>query len=163
MWKNGRLTWLNTSLLGYGGTDKPLDPAEYIGRKMAQDAVDIVNHENVQNVVAVGHDWFVILRLCQRSIHQLTLMCVNCRGAFLVSRLAYYHQERFLGFAFLAAPYMPVTGTEFNVEAVNTQLEQMFGYRPYGYQEFLCEDGAAAILKEHVRRFLFFVKDATSM
>ena len=58
---------------------------------------------------------------------------------------------------------MPVTGTEFNADAVNTQLEQMFGYRPYGYQEFFCEDGAAAILREHVRYPSFFFKYAISM
>ena len=48
-------------MLGYGGTDKPTDGASYIGRKLAQDLVDIVNNENAQNVVAIGHDWSVLL------------------------------------------------------------------------------------------------------
>ena len=44
-------------MLGYGGTDKPLDPTLYVGSAVAKDLVDIVDAENLEKVVAVGHDW----------------------------------------------------------------------------------------------------------
>lgn len=50
---------LRCSMLGYGGTDKPIDSASYIGRRIAEDLIDIVNYENADNVIAVGHDWCV--------------------------------------------------------------------------------------------------------
>lgn len=43
--------------LGYGGTDKPTDKAEYVQSAVAQDLVDILDHEKATDVVAVGHDW----------------------------------------------------------------------------------------------------------
>ena len=44
-------------MLGYGGTDKPTDPAMYVGSAQARDLVDILDAENVPKVVAVGFDW----------------------------------------------------------------------------------------------------------
>ena len=44
-------------LLGYGGTDKPADPAEYVSSKMCKDMVDILDAEGIQQVVVIGHDW----------------------------------------------------------------------------------------------------------
>jgi pimeloyl-ACP methyl ester carboxylesterase len=45
-------------LLGYGGTDKPTDPKFYIGSGHAQDIVDIFDAEGVNQVIAIGHDWY---------------------------------------------------------------------------------------------------------
>ena len=44
-------------LLGYGGTDKPTDVKDYKYSAMTADMIDIMNAENVQKVVAIGHDW----------------------------------------------------------------------------------------------------------
>ena len=44
-------------VLGYGGTDKPIDPVTYKGTAIARDLIDIVDAEGVEKVVAVGHDW----------------------------------------------------------------------------------------------------------
>ena len=46
-------------MLGYGGTDKPTDPALYTHSGMSQDLVSILDAEEVEKVVAVGHDWYV--------------------------------------------------------------------------------------------------------
>ena len=43
--------------LGYGGTDKPTDPAAYKGSLLAKDMVAIVDAENIDKVIAIGHDW----------------------------------------------------------------------------------------------------------
>lgn len=47
-------------MLGYGGTDKPTDPAAYKGTLLAKDIVDVFTAENIDKVIAVGHDWYVI-------------------------------------------------------------------------------------------------------
>ena len=44
-------------MYGYGGTDKPTDPAMYIASALARDHIDILDKENVQNVIAISHDW----------------------------------------------------------------------------------------------------------
>lgn len=44
-------------MLGYGGTDKPTEPAAYKGTLMAKDMVDILDAENVEKAIAIGHDW----------------------------------------------------------------------------------------------------------
>jgi pimeloyl-ACP methyl ester carboxylesterase len=46
-------------LLGYGETDKPTDLTVYVGSGHAQDLVDILDAERVEQVVAIGHDWYV--------------------------------------------------------------------------------------------------------
>jgi pimeloyl-ACP methyl ester carboxylesterase len=35
----------------------PTDPKFYVGSGLAQDAIDILDHENIDKVIAVGHDW----------------------------------------------------------------------------------------------------------
>jgi soluble epoxide hydrolase/lipid-phosphate phosphatase len=50
---------LAPDLLGYGGTDKPTDPKLYIGSGLAQDVVDIFDAEEIERVIAIGHDWYV--------------------------------------------------------------------------------------------------------
>ena len=48
---------LGPDLLGYGGTDKPADIDSYRLKLIANDVVEIVKHEAIEKVVAVGHDW----------------------------------------------------------------------------------------------------------
>ena len=44
-------------MLGYGGTDKPEEYTQYLHSLLARDLIDILDHEEVTNVIAVGHDW----------------------------------------------------------------------------------------------------------
>jgi soluble epoxide hydrolase / lipid-phosphate phosphatase len=46
-------------MLGYGGTDKPSDPAKYVHSALSQDLIDLLDVESIQKAVVVGHDWFV--------------------------------------------------------------------------------------------------------
>ena len=55
-------------MLGYGGTDKPSGPAAYVGTKVAQDIVDILDTLGLQKVIGIGHDWYV------KPIGQQTLL-----------------------------------------------------------------------------------------
>jgi soluble epoxide hydrolase/lipid-phosphate phosphatase len=44
-------------LLGYGGTSKLTDVKAYSFKGHCQDLTDILDHEGVQKVVVIGHDW----------------------------------------------------------------------------------------------------------
>ena len=44
-------------LLGYGGTDKPLELEAYNLKKMSGELCDLLDYHGIQKVVAVGHDW----------------------------------------------------------------------------------------------------------
>lgn len=44
-------------LLGYGGTDKPAETAEYRLSGICQDVVDVLDVEGSNKVIAIGHDW----------------------------------------------------------------------------------------------------------
>ena len=44
-------------MLGYGGTDKPLETALYKHSAMCTDVIDILDAENVGQAIAIGHDW----------------------------------------------------------------------------------------------------------
>ncbi|KZT00187.1 epoxide hydrolase [Laetiporus sulphureus 93-53] len=119
-------------LLGSGKTDKPLDPLLYKQSEMSKDIIDILDAENVEKAIAIGHDW----------------------GCALVSRLANYFPERFIAFAFLAVGYMPPS-VPFDYEAALAITKQILGYEAYGYWEFFVRDEEAdQIIKDHWESFL---------
>lgn len=47
-------------MLGYGKTDKPIDPAQYVSSKLSKDLVDILDVEKIQQVIVVAFDWSVM-------------------------------------------------------------------------------------------------------
>ena len=47
-------------LLGYGGTDKPHDVMAYRAKKMAEVIIEILDHEEIEAVLGVAHDWWVL-------------------------------------------------------------------------------------------------------
>lgn len=47
-------------LLGYGGTDKPQEVEAYRHKKMAGEIMAVLDHEGIQTVLGVGHDWYVL-------------------------------------------------------------------------------------------------------
>ena len=51
---------LAPDLLGFGGTSKPRDLELYRGEGMAKDIVEIMIFEDVDVVVGVAHDWYVL-------------------------------------------------------------------------------------------------------
>ncbi|KAL1746465.1 Alpha/Beta hydrolase protein [Schizophyllum fasciatum] len=114
-------------MLGYGGTDKPTDPVEYIGAKLARDLVDILDQEKAERVIAVGHDW----------------------GSLPTSYLAALHQDRFEGFVFLAVGFVLARGFKFD-EAL-ALLKQYFGSEIYGYWAFFDKEEAAGIIERNAR------------
>ncbi|EAU86125.1 hypothetical protein CC1G_03336 [Coprinopsis cinerea okayama7 len=126
-------------MLGYGDTDKPLEASDYVGSRLAQDVLDIVENEGVERVVVVAHDW----------------------GAVPASRLANLYQDRFEGFAFLAAGYIS-PGKEIDPEPVREMTKQLVGYETGGYWWFLASPEAPGIIKDHIDSFydIIWAKDA---
>jgi len=118
-------------MLGYGGTDKPADPAAFLHTAIAQDIVDLLDSEEVQKVYAVGHDW----------------------GCSTVSMLSINHSDRFLGFAFIAVPYSPPTKFS-TLEAALSQQERGYGRPVIGYWTFFAKESAASEIEGHMDSLL---------
>lgn len=115
-------------LLGYGNTDAPADINAYKMRPMAEDIIEILDHEAVDSIYGVGHDF----------------------GVHLLSRLAFYFPERFIKVCFLAVGYYPL-GQLFDVEAMNKTTAMNLGYSAFGYMKWFNESPEApSIMDQHV-------------
>ncbi|TFY64338.1 hypothetical protein EVG20_g5975 [Dentipellis fragilis] len=125
-------------MLGYAGTAKPTDPASYVGSGLAQDVADILDHEGLQQVVAIGHDW-------------------GCR---IVSRLVNLHPERVLAAAFLAVGYVPPNPVHDPV-AATAYCRRTFGRDLWGYWIPFSEEGGATTIEKNIDSFLALVFPAT--
>ncbi|KAG5650045.1 hypothetical protein H0H81_000982 [Sphagnurus paluster] len=103
-------------MLGYGDTDKPADHSQYTLSALARDVIDILDAEKVDKAIAIGHDW----------------------GSILVSRIANYHPDRFLAFAFLAVGYVghsDATFDQFHAFTAKLATRELFGYWYYFGEE----------------------------
>lgn len=122
-------------LLGYGMSAAPPDHTKYRMRLMADDIAALLNHVEIDQAVAVGHDW----------------------GSSLLSRLAVYHRDKLAGVVFLASgvlPYGPM-----HVDLMNDMTRQQTGQEAFGYIQFLTADPDAPALLERdprVTTSLFF-------
>ncbi|TGO59590.1 hypothetical protein BCON_0043g00490 [Botryotinia convoluta] len=117
-------------LLGYGGTDKPDALEPYIFKAMAADIAELLNHENIEKVYAVGHDF----------------------GSLFSSQVINYHPTRFLSSTFLTVPYAP-PGMRFDLELVRQVTEQELGFERFGYVRFFFEEDSWELMDEHSESF----------
>jgi soluble epoxide hydrolase/lipid-phosphate phosphatase len=120
-------------LLGYGATDKPAAPDAYKGKKMATEVADILDHEKLDKVHSVGHDF----------------------GSHLLSRLVNYFPGRLHSCTFISAPYA-VPGQPFDLDAIKEITEKAIGFEKLGYMRFMDRDDSAAILEAHVSEAAIF-------
>ncbi|KAL4927077.1 alpha/beta fold hydrolase [Aspergillus undulatus] len=129
---------LAPDLLGYGDTAKPAALEEYKSKKMASEIIELLDHEGIDKVHAVGHD----------------------TGCTLLSRLADYFPARLLSATFLDVPYSK-PGEHFDLAVVNALTKQFLGYERFGYLEFFAREGAGDILDQHSDSFftLFYPRD----
>ncbi len=118
---------LAPDLLGYGGTDKPSSPNAYAGKKMATEVIEILDHENLDNVHAVSHDF----------------------GSHLLSKIINYFPNRLQSCTFIAVPYAP-PGQRFDLDAIKALTEQALGFEKFGYMRFMNRDDASDVLDAHV-------------
>ncbi|KAL1796696.1 hypothetical protein ACET3X_005236 [Alternaria dauci] len=109
-------------LLGYDGTDKPVDPAAYTWDKMSNDLVEILDAEKAQKCIAIGHDF----------------------GSPTASRLYNYHPERVVGLVNMNVAYSGPGREPFSLEQASGMMEKTFGYPVLAYWDlFLAPDGPA--------------------
>lgn len=63
-WRNQIIPWTNAGyrvvvpdMLGYGDSDKPLEPEAYTTKRLCADLAALLDLLDVQRAVIVGHDW----------------------------------------------------------------------------------------------------------
>jgi soluble epoxide hydrolase / lipid-phosphate phosphatase len=117
--------------LGYGGTDKPADPAEYKFSGMAADIVDIMETENVKQVIIIGHDW----------------------GAGLAARFYNHYPQLVAGMILLNVAYMVPTGQKWDLDALNASTKEAFGYPFFEYWYLFTAPDGYKIINENLERF----------
>uniref|UniRef100_A0A0W0GB13 AB hydrolase-1 domain-containing protein n=1 Tax=Moniliophthora roreri TaxID=221103 RepID=A0A0W0GB13_MONRR len=95
-------------MLGYGGTDKPVEPSEYTTKKLCNDLAALLDLLEIRKAVVLGHDW----------------------GAFTVGRFALWHPDRLLALVILSVAYTPPSPIYISVEEVAKRAPDL-GYMVY--------------------------------
>lgn len=113
-------------LLGYGGTSKPLDPALYNSKGMADDLAEILHHEKIAKIVSVGHDW----------------------GALIATRMWLWHPELVVGVALLNSSYNPPI--QFDLDKSTAATEKRSGLPLLAYWYFLSANDAPRLMLENI-------------
>ncbi|KAJ3531605.1 hypothetical protein NMY22_g8088 [Coprinellus aureogranulatus] len=122
-------------LLGYGGTDKPEDSATFVHSLLAKDMVDILDHENITDVVAVGHDWCVFVDNLVQIFSVDSEISDWCSG--VPKRSASW--QIYIRTASLALDFWPSIA--------------LLGYESLGYWEFLTAPDAPGVIQDHLESF----------
>ncbi|KAJ4986706.1 putative epoxide hydrolase [Stagonosporopsis vannaccii] len=117
-------------MLGYDGTDKPTDPAEYQFHKMTKDIIEIADAEDAQNVVSIGHDW----------------------GSGAASRLYNHYPDRVVGLVNLNVAYMPPTGDHFDLEKFNAMTKEKMGAPLFSYWDVFADENGHKVLSDNLER-----------
>lgn len=116
--------------LGYAGTDKPVDSNLYAYKDQAEDLADILNNENAESTIVVGHDW----------------------GSALAQRLYLHKREMFSGMVLLNTGYMVPSEQRFDLAVINRLTEKTWGYPQFSYWEFLTAPDAPEIIDKNLER-----------
>lgn len=124
-------------LLGYDGTDKPTDPAEYRWDKMTKDVMELADAEDARNVVSIGHDW----------------------GSSLASRLYNHYPDRVVGLVNLNVAYTPPTGDHFDLDKFNAATKQRMGAALFAYWGVFAAPDGPKLLYDNLER-LFWAQHA---
>ena len=59
-------------MLGFGGTSRPLDVKAFRLKLRVKDLIDILDKENIDKVIGVGHDWCVPSGLHKNRVFMTT-------------------------------------------------------------------------------------------
>lgn len=124
-------------MLGYDGTDKPTDPAEYAWDKMTKDIMEIADAEEARQIVSVGHDW----------------------GSGAASRLYNHFPERVVGLVNLNVPYNPPTGDPFDLKKYNALTKEKLGAAVFAYWDVFAAEDGPKLLRDNIDR-LFHAQHA---
>ncbi|TIA34750.1 hypothetical protein D6C79_08685 [Aureobasidium pullulans] len=117
-------------MLGYDGTDKPTDPAEYQFHKMAKDIIEIADAEGAKDIVSIGHDW----------------------GSTAASRLYNHYPDRVVGLVNISVAYYPCTGDDFDLKKFNAMTKEMTGTEVFSYWDVFAAEDGAKLLYDNLER-----------
>ncbi|KAF5027511.1 hypothetical protein F66182_382 [Fusarium sp. NRRL 66182] len=116
--------------LGYGDSDKPVDLDAYRLKRLSGHVAELLDHENIDKVVGVSHDW----------------------GSMVLSRVVVWHPERFLKLAFMSAGYT-APGIFFDVDGLNVSSQRQLGYMQLGYWYFFNSYDAERVIVDNLESF----------
>ena len=123
-------------LLGYAGTSKPADHAEYNCKAMSDDLYELIDSENLDKIIPVGHDW----------------------GSYMAQRLYLWRPERCAGLILLNVAYLPPNpDMPFDLDAVNNMTEKLYGYPTFAYWEVFAADDGPKLLLDHVENLFHLI------
>jgi len=117
-------------LLGYDGTDKPTDPAEYRWDRMLPDLIEIADKENASKLISIGHDM----------------------GAACANHLTCYYPDRVVGLINVNVPYAPPQRQPFDLDAFNDMAEKTYGRPLFAYWHVYAADDGPEVLKQNLDR-----------
>lgn len=113
--------------LGYAGTSKPTDPAQYKMSGITNDFIDILDAEGIEKVISLGHDW-------------------GSRSAQMLFNL---HPERVSGLALVNTGYTGIKHGPFDLDGMIAIMEKMLGNGIGWYWKFFTADDGARLLTEN--------------
>ncbi|KAF8499980.1 alpha/beta-hydrolase [Gautieria morchelliformis] len=96
------------SMLGYGGTDKPISPEHYTPKSLSADLAALLDLIGAHKAVVLGHDW----------------------GAATVWRFALWYPDRIHALVALSIPFTPPRPDYLTLEQIVERLP-IFGYQLY--------------------------------
>jgi pimeloyl-ACP methyl ester carboxylesterase len=118
-------------LLGYGGTDSPVEAEAYKFSTMAADLIALMKSLGIETekkgVHVVGHDF----------------------GSYLMSYLIIKYPNLAKSCVFIAVPFVP-PGQKMDLDVMKTVTEKLVGFEVFGYRRFLIQEDAWKVLDEHV-------------
>ncbi|KAK5996482.1 Cytosolic epoxide hydrolase 2-like protein [Cladobotryum mycophilum] len=125
-------------LLGYGATSKPTEAEAYNSEGLSQDVADILDAENVDKVIVIGHDW----------------------GSYLAGRFINWQPARVIGAIFTSVAYR--RAAKLDLAEAHVQMKAVLGFEPLGYWEFMTSPEAPKLLEDRIESLhsLLFAKDA---
>jgi soluble epoxide hydrolase / lipid-phosphate phosphatase len=118
-------------LLGYAGTSKPSDVSAYKFSGQAADLLEILEAENIDSVIIIGHDW----------------------GAMLTCRFYNNYPERCSGMILCNVAYQSPSSEKFDLDAHNAMTKQRFGYPIFQYWYLFTAPDGYKIMNKNVDRF----------
>ncbi|KAJ7682417.1 epoxide hydrolase [Mycena polygramma] len=125
-WARAGFRVIVPDMLGYGGSDAPVDPAQYTTKRLSADLAALLTVLGVDRAVVVGHDW----------------------GSFTAGRFALWHPDRLLALVLMSVPYTPPAIAPTSLANVAARAPNL------GYQLFLASPVAAPAVEANIPYFL---------
>ncbi|KAF8312242.1 alpha/beta-hydrolase [Clavulina sp. PMI_390] len=114
-------------LLGYGASSKPQDVSEYSRIGMADAMAELLMVENVQKVIALGHDW----------------------GSPIAVRFALKYPMLAERIILVGVPFRPPGEGPLDTSSLNNRFKPTLGYEPLAYMDWLASPEAPRVTSEH--------------